>query len=90
MFEKPQGEQRHCQDLSHEVNIKPVVQYQGGHLLGFSTENYSQEPAKTALALIVAPLMGKPAFLLKAKFLFEQVGYLLKLFTSSQMVLILW
>ena len=68
VFEKLQGEQRHYQDLSLKVNIKAVVQYQGGHLLGFSTENYFQEPAKTVLALIVAPLMGKPTFFLKAKF----------------------
>ena len=61
------------------------MQYQGGHILGFSGD----EPNKPAL--MIAPLLGKSAFVdrlvsiysLKADFLFEQLGILIKIIHSA-------
>ena len=72
--------------LVDEIHIKPGVQYQGGHLIGFSADQPDM-PAKTILGLMIAPLMGKhafiarliPVFSLTADLLYEQINMLIKI-----------
>ena len=86
VFEKLKSTQKHCKILLDEIHIKPGVQYQGGHLFGFSVDK-PDRPAKTILALMVAPLLGVPAFVarlipifsLTAELQYEQVNLLLKI-----------
>ena len=71
--------QKHCKIIFDEIHIKPGVQYQGGHILGFS-EDQPEKPARTILAIMIGPLMGGPPFVarlipiysLKQDFLYEQ------------------
>ena len=65
--------------LVDEIHIKTSVRYQGNHAVGFSCDEPSKA-AKTVLAIMIAPSMGKLAFVcrlipvysLTANFLFEQ------------------
>ena len=78
--------EKNCKILVDEIHIKPGAHFQGGHILGYA-EDDSSKLAKTCLALMISPLMGKPAFVarlipvysLKADFLFTQVTTLLDL-----------
>lgn len=45
------------------IHIRPGVQYQGCHILGFS-ETQPEKPGRTNLAIMTAPLMGDPPFVL--------------------------
>ena len=86
VFGKVKSTQKHCKILLDEIHIRPGVQYQGGHLFGFSVDK-PDRPAKTILALMVAPLLGVPAFVarlipifsLTAELQYEQVNLLLKI-----------
>ena len=86
VFEKLEGVERHCKILVDEIHIKPGIQYQGGHLIGFSADQ-PDKAAKSVLALMIAPLMGKPAFVarlipifsLNAEFLYDQINQLTKI-----------
>ena len=68
------------------MHIKPGVQLQGGHLIGFAADE-PEKLAKTVLALMISPSMGKPSFVarlipvysLKADFLYDQIMLLLKI-----------
>ena len=53
---------KHCKILVDKIHIKPGAQYQGGHIIGYA-EDYPSKLAKTVLELMVAPVMGKPAFI---------------------------
>ena len=63
-----------------EIYIKPAVRYTCRHVIGFSVDD-PQKPASTVLAILIAPLMGAPAFVarlfplssLDAPFLIEQI-----------------
>lgn len=44
-----------------EIHIKPSIRYQGGHILGYSVDDTSKA-AKTVLAMMITPMMGKPSF----------------------------
>ena len=78
--------EKHCKVLADEIHIKPGAQYEGGHIIGYA-ENEPEKIANTVLALMVAPLMGKPAFVarlipvhtLTSDFLYEQISNLLKI-----------
>ena len=61
MYENRQLTKKHCKILARKIRIKLEFQYQGGHLIGFSVDE-PEKPAKTVLALIVASIMGQPAF----------------------------
>ena len=84
------GVERHCKILLDEIHIKPGVQFQGGHIIGFSCDE-PDKPAKTVLALMIAPLLGKPAFVtrlipiysLKAAFIFEQLRILIEIIHTA-------
>lgn len=90
VISKLSGVEKHCKILCDEIHIKPGVQYQGGHIIGFSDDE-PEKAAKTILALMVAPLLGKPAFVarlipiysLKADFLYQQVLILIKIIHSA-------
>ena len=65
------------------------MQYQGGYILGFSGDE-PDKPAKTILALMAAPLLGKLSVpgrflftLLKADFLFEQFRIRIQIIHSA-------
>ena len=72
--------------MVEEIHIKPDAQSQGGHIIGYA-EDDSTKLAQTVLALMVAPLMGKPAFVarlipfhsLTAELLYDQVSKLLQI-----------
>ena len=86
VFEKLKGTQMPCKIILDEIHIKPGVQYQGGHLFGFSVDK-PDSPAKTILALMVVPLLGVPAFVarlisifsLSAELVYEHVNLLLQI-----------
>ena len=61
IFSSLNGLEKHCKILVGVIHIKPGAQYQGGHIIGYA-EDDSTKLAKTVLAFMVAPLMGKPAF----------------------------
>ena len=79
VFSKLTDKERYCKVLVDEIHIKPAVRYQGNHVVGFSCDEPTK-PARTVVAIMIAPSMGKPAFVcrlipvysLKANFLFEQ------------------
>ena len=78
VFSKLTDKEQYCKVLVDEIHIKPSVRYQGNHVVGFSCDEPSKA-AKTVLAIMIAPSMGKPSFVcrlipvysLTAKFLFE-------------------
>ena len=78
--------EKHYKFLVGVIHIKPGAQYQGGHIIGYA-EDDTTKLAKTVLALMVAPLMGKPAFVarlipvhsLTTEFLCYQVSKLLQI-----------
>ena len=80
VFSKLEGPQKYCKILVDEIYIKPAVRYTCRHVIGFSVDD-PQKPASTVLAILIAPLMGAPAFVarlfplssLDAPFLIEQI-----------------
>ena len=50
-----------CYVQVDEIHIKPSIRYQGGHVLGYSVDDPSKA-AKTVLAMMITPMMGKPSF----------------------------
>ena len=86
VFSKLSGNEKYCKILVDEIRIKPGVRYQGNHVFGFSNDEPTM-PARTVLAIMVAPSMGKAAFVfrlipmfsLKADFLFEETKKLVDL-----------
>ena len=78
MFENLEETEKHCKILAGKIHIKPGGQYQRGYLKDFSVDE-PENPARTLLALMVAPLIGQPSFvarlmpifLLKCNFLFD-------------------
>ena len=85
-FSSLKGRQKWCKILIDEIHIKPSMQYQGGHVVGFS-EDQPDEAAKTVLSFMVSPLMGGPAFIarlipvhsLDHNMIFDQIQQLLKI-----------
>ena len=85
-FSSLNGMEKHRKVLAAEIHIKLGAQYEGGHIIGYA-ENEPEKIANTVLALVVAPLMGKPAFVarlipvhtLTGNFLYEQISNLLKI-----------
>ena len=77
-------QKKHCKTFADKIHVKPG-DHQGGHLIGFSTEE-PKKPVKIVLALMVASLMGQPAFVarlitmfsLKNDFLLDQIIKLMK------------
>ena len=53
VFSNLNGKQRYCKVLFDEI--------QGDHIVGFSHDEPSK-PTRTVLAIMVAPMMGGPAF----------------------------
>ena len=60
-FSKLSGNGKYCKILVDEIHIKPAVRHEGTHVIGFSNDEPTK-PARTVLAIMVAPSMGKPAF----------------------------
>ena len=86
VFSSLNGLEKHCKILVGVIHIKPGARYQGGHIIGYA-EDASTKLAKIVLALMVAPLMGKPAFVarlipvhsLTAELLYDQVSKVLQI-----------
>ena len=78
--------ERYCKNLVYEIHIKPSVRYQGNHVIGFSCDDPTKA-AKIVLPIMIAPSMGKPAFVCrlipvfsrKASFLFKETMKIIKL-----------
>ena len=64
VFQTHNGTRKHCKILVNEIHIKPSVQLQSGHLIGF-LDDESEKLAKTVLAVMISPLMGKPSFVVR-------------------------
>ena len=58
---KMKGMHKWCKVLVDEVHIKQAIRYRGYHLIGSSIDNPSKA-ARTALTIMVCPLMGGPSF----------------------------
>ena len=56
--------QRYCKILVDEVHIRPAIRYQCNHVIGFSVDEPTKA-AKTILALMVCPILGRPAFVVR-------------------------
>ena len=90
VFLKLDGLQKYCKILLDEIYIKPAIRYSCQHIIGFSMDQPDQ-PATTVLAILIAPVMGAPAFVarllpmcsLEGVFLFEQVSIIIKLIHES-------
>ena len=86
VFNKLTKTERYCKVLVDEIHIKPAIRYQGNHIIGFSADAPTN-PARTVLAIMIAPSMGKPAFVcrlipvysLKHGFLFEETNKIIQL-----------
>ena len=86
VFSKLSGNKNYCKILVDEILIKSAVRYEGNHVIGFSNDEPTK-PARTVLAIMVVPSMGKPAvvcrlipmFSLKADFLFEETKKMIDL-----------
>ena len=86
MLSKLSHKERYCKILVDEITIKPAIRYQGNHVVGFSCDD-SSKAAQTVVAIMIAPSMGKPAFVcrlipvysLTHNFLYEQVLKVIKL-----------
>ena len=84
VFGNLQRTKKHCKTFDDKIHVKPG-DHQGGHLIGFSIEE-PKKPVKIVLALMVASLMGQPAFVarlitmfsLKNDFLLDQIIKLMK------------
>ena len=84
------GRQKWCKILIVEIHIKPSIQYQGGHVVGFSNDQ-PDKPAKTILSFMVSPLMGGPAFIarlipvysLNHELIFDPINHLIKIIHDS-------
>ena len=61
VFSKLTVIEQYCKILVDEIHIKSAIQYQGNYVIGFSSDEPSK-PTWTVLAIMVAPSMGKPAF----------------------------
>ena len=80
VLSKLSHKERYCKILVDEIHIKPAIRYQGNHVVGFSCDD-SSKAARTVVAIMIAPSMGKPAFVcrlilvysLTHDFLYEQV-----------------
>ena len=78
VFESFNGVEKHCKMLIDEIHIKPAIRYTSHRVIGFAIDDPSK-PARTVMAIMVSPLMGKPEFVmrllpmysLKADVLFE-------------------
>ena len=85
-FSSLKGHQKWCKILIDKIHIKPSIQYQGGHVVGFS-DDQPEKAAKTVLSFMVSPLMGGPAFIarlipvhsLNSELMFDQINQLLKI-----------
>ena len=53
--------QKWCKLLIDEVHIKPAIRYRGSHLIDSAIDDPSKA-ARTALTIMICPLMGAPAF----------------------------
>ena len=53
--------QKWCKLLIDEVHIKPAIRYRGSHLIGSAIDDPSKA-ARTALTIMICPLMGAPVF----------------------------
>ena len=76
VFEKLVGMETCSKILIDEIHFKPGVQYQGGHLFGFSSHQPGMSVI-TILGLLIGPLMGKPAFIARLIPVFSLTGDLL-------------
>ena len=80
VFSKLEGAQKYCKILVDEIYIKPAVCYTLRQVIGYSVDD-PQKPATTVLTILIAPLMGAPAFVarlfplatLEASFLMDQI-----------------
>ena len=61
VFSSLDRKQKFCKIIIDEIHVKPSIQYQGGHIVGYS-EDHPDKPAKTILTFMVSPLLGGPAF----------------------------
>ena len=59
VFNKLSGKEIYCKVLVDEIYVKPVVRYQGNHVIDFSHDE-PIKAARTVLAIIIAPVMGVP------------------------------
>ena len=86
VFNKLTKTERFCKVLVDEIHIKPAIRYQGNHIIGFSVDDPTK-PARTVLAIMIAPSMGKPAFVcrlipvysLTHELLFEETNKIIQL-----------
>ena len=86
VFDKLSGNEKYCKILVDEIHIKTAVRYQGNHVIGFSHDE-PLKAARTVLAIMVAPSMGKPAFVcrlipmysMKADLLVEETSKVIQL-----------
>ena len=86
VLSKLSQKERYCKILVDEIHIKPTIRYQGNHVVGFSCDD-SSKAARTVVAIMIAPSMGKPAFVcrlipvysLTHDFVYKQVLKVIKL-----------
>ena len=55
------GKQKWCKILADEVHIKPAIRYRGNHFIGSAIDDPTKT-ARTALTIMICPLMGGPSF----------------------------
>ena len=86
VFNKLTKTERYCKVLVDGIYIKPAIRNQGNHIIGFSVDDPTKA-ARTVLAIMIAPSMGKPAFVcrlipvysLNHDFLFEEANKIIQL-----------
>ena len=61
VFNKLSGKEKYCKVLVDEIHMKPVVKYQENDIIGFSNDDPAKD-ARTVLVIMIAPMMGGPAF----------------------------
>ena len=72
--------QKNCLILFDEIYVKPSIRLRGNHVFGYA-EDETERQARTVLVIMIKPLMGShafvvrlvPIFSLKSDFLYEQL-----------------
>ena len=97
VFNKLSGKEKSWKVLVDEIHVKPAVRYQVNHIIGL----YHDEPtkaARTILAIMIAPVMGDPAFVcrripvhsLKHDLNLEQTQKVILLFIEMEVISFFW
>ena len=77
-FRNFSGKEKYSKLLVDEIWVKPVVRYQGTHIIGFSHDEPTKA-AKSVLDIIIVPMMGAPCICLSTNFsIFSKAWYFLR------------